>query len=77
VRRRPCGGSGTVHCLITQAELLKLQKSGNFFMLSEREKREKEEKKGMKRRREKGGVITGRRCLDVLVSGHFFPCYLF
>jgi hypothetical protein len=29
-RRTPRGGSGKVHCLNAQAELLKLQKSGQF-----------------------------------------------
>jgi hypothetical protein len=30
VRTTSCCGSGTVHCLIVQAELLKLKKSGQF-----------------------------------------------
>jgi hypothetical protein len=30
VRRTPCGGSGTDHGQVAQAELLKLQRSGEF-----------------------------------------------
>jgi hypothetical protein len=30
VKRKPCGGSGIVHGLVPQTELLKLPKSGQF-----------------------------------------------
>jgi hypothetical protein len=30
VRKAPCGGSGTGHGRVAQAELLKLKKSGQF-----------------------------------------------